>query len=156
MNSHPRGYVPAADADDRTTVAAAGPRPGRRLIAVLLLAAAAMDLTRCGLVVMTARPAVPAVGLVAAGLAAAALSLWTAHGRQRGRRWSAWTAVLIGAASVPQAAASGFHSPYTIPDLTTAAIGVLLAVAVLTTAGQTGQPGQFTENSCILDRGAAR
>jgi hypothetical protein len=45
--------------------------------------------------------------------------------------------LLIGAASAPQAAASGFHAPYTIPDTATAVLGVLLAVAVLATAGRT-------------------
>jgi hypothetical protein len=49
---------------------------------------------------------------------------------------------------------SGFHGPYTIPDTATAALGVLLAVAVLATAGAAGQPGQYTENPCTIDRGA--
>ncbi len=156
MNSHLPGEVPAADADGGTTTAsAAGSRPGRRLITVMLLTAAALDLTRCGLVLATAEHAAPAAGLVAAGLAAAALSLWTACGCQGARRWSGWAALLIGAGSAPQAAASGFHAPYTAPDMATAALGVLLTVAVLATAGRTGQPEQFTENSCIIDRRAA-
>ena len=73
-----------------------------------------------------------------------------------GRRWAGLTerALLIGAASAPQAAMSGFHGPYTIPDTATAALGVLLAVAVLATAGAAGQPGQYTENPCTIDRGA--
>jgi hypothetical protein len=157
MNSQPAGDVPAADANGGTTTApAAGSRPGRHLITVMLLTAAALDLTRCGLVFATARHPAPAAGLVAAGLAAAAVSLWTARGCQGGRRWSGWAALLIGAASAPQAAASGFHAPYTAPDLATAALGVLLTVAVLATAGRTGQPEQFTENSCIIHRRAAR
>ena len=157
MNSHLPGEVPAADADGGTTTAsAAGSRPGRRLITVMLLAAAALDLTRCGLGLATAEHAAPAAGLVAAGLAAAALSLWTARGCQGGRRWSGWAALLIGAASAPQAAASGFHTPYTIPDTATAALGILLAVAVLATVGRTGQPGQYVENSCTMDRESAR
>jgi hypothetical protein len=61
--------------------------------------------------------------------------------------------LLIGAASAPQAAMSGFHGPYTIPDTATAALGVLLAVAVLATAGAAGQPGHYTENPCTIDRG---
>jgi hypothetical protein len=61
--------------------------------------------------------------------------------------------LLIGAASAPQAAMSGFHGPYTIPDTATAAVGVLLAVAVLATAGAAGQPGRYTENPCTIDRG---
>ncbi len=107
---------------------------------------------------MTSHPPrdVPAIGLVAAGLAAAALSLWTARGCQGGRRWSGLAALLIGAASAPQAAAAGFRAAYAIPDTATAALGVLLAVAVLATVGQTGQPEQFTENPCIIDRRATR
>jgi hypothetical protein len=156
MNSHLPGDVPAASADGGTTVPAADSRPGRHLIAVMLLAAAALDLTRCGLVLATARHPVPKAGLVAAGLAAAALSLWTAGGCRGGRRRSSWTALLIGAASAPQAAAAGFNAPYTIPDTATAALGVLLTVAVLATAGLTGQPEQFTETQCTIDRRATR
>ena len=48
-------HVAATDAEGGTTSPAAGIRPGRRLIAVMLLAAAALDLARCGLVLMTAR-----------------------------------------------------------------------------------------------------
>jgi len=109
----------------------------RCLIAVLLLAAAALDLARCCLAMATARHPAPAAGVVAAGLAAAALSIWTARGHVRGRRWPAWAAVLIGAASAPQAAASGFGAPYTIPDTATAVLGVLLAVTVLASVGYT-------------------
>jgi hypothetical protein len=111
---------------------------GRYLTAGLLLAAAALDLTRCGLVLATARPAPVAAGLLSAGLAAFALSLWAARGCRAGRRWSAWAALVIGAASAPQAALSGFRGPYTIPDTATAAVGVLLTVAVLATVGVTG------------------
>jgi hypothetical protein len=122
-------------------VPAASSWPGRRLIMVMLLATAILDLTRCGVAVAMARQAGPAIGLVAAGLAAAALSLWTAHACQAGRRWAAWAALLIGTASAPQAALSGFRIPYAIPDTVTAALGVLLAVTVLATVGQTGPPG---------------
>jgi hypothetical protein len=154
-NIHLPPGVPAADADGRMRVPTADIRPGRNLITITLLAAAALDLTRCGLVLVTAQHAAPAAGLVAAGLAAAALSLWTARGCQGGRRWSAWAALLIGASSAPQAAAAGFHFPYTIPDTATAALGVLLNVAVLATAGLTRQPGQYAENSCAMSRGSA-
>ena len=131
--------------------APAGGRAARRLIAVLLLAAAALDLARCGLVMGTARHPAPAAGLVAAGLATAALSIWTARGHLRGRRWPAWAAVLIGVVSAPQAAASGFHGPYTIPDAATAVLGVVLAVAVLATADRT-TPGRHAENPCAMNR----
>jgi hypothetical protein len=140
-----------ADADGGMAAPAAGILPGRRLTAILLLAAAALDLTRCGLVVMTARHPAPAAWLVAAGLAAAALSVRTARGCQASRRWAAWTALLIGVASAPQAAASGFHAPYTIPDTATAALGVLLAVAVLATASPTRRPGHDVESCCVID-----
>jgi len=142
-------------ADGETTLSAAGLWPGRSLIAVMLVAAAALDLARCGIVLATARHAGPAIGLVAAGLAAAALSLRTARGCRSGRRWSAWAALLIGAASAPQAAGSGFHPPYAIPDIATAALGVLLTVAVLATAGPARQPDQLAENPCT-DLGSPR
>jgi hypothetical protein len=144
---------PPANTDGETTVPAAT-RPGRSLIAAMLLAAAALDLTRCGLVLATARYPAPAAGLVAAGLAAAALSLYSARGWQIGRRWSGWAALLIGAASAPQAAASGFHAPFTATDTATAALGILLTVAVLATAGLTRQ--SFTENYRTTDRRATR
>jgi len=156
MNSRLPWAVPASDADGGMRVPPADIRPGRYLIAVMLLAAAALDLTRCGLVLVTAQRAAPAAGLVAAGLAAAALSLCTARGCHRGRRWAAWAALLTGAASAPQAAAAGFHFPFTIPDMATAALGILLTVAVLATAGRTGQPGQYAGNPCVMDRESVR
>jgi hypothetical protein len=146
--------ITAAGADGQKTAPAARPMPGRHLIAVMLIGAAGLDLTRCGLVLAAVRHPAPAAGLVAAGLAAAALSVRTARGCQAGRRWAGLTALLIAAASAPQAAMSGFHGPYTIPDTATAALGVLLAVAVLATAGAAGQPGHYTENPCAIDRGA--
>jgi hypothetical protein len=147
MNSRPPRLLPAAKAGEAATRSAAT-RPGQRLITMMLLAAAVLDLTRCGLVLATARHPAPAAGLTAAGLAAATMSTWTARGCRGGRRWATWGAVLIGAASAPQAAANGFHAPYAIPDIATAALGVLLTVAVLTTAGGTGQPGHDTETPC--------
>jgi hypothetical protein len=128
-----------ADADDTKTAPATGPQVVRRLIVVTLLTAAALDLTRCGLVMTAARHQAPTAGLVAAGLAAAALTARIARGCQVGQRWAGWAALLIGAASAPQAAASGFRSPYTIPDTATAALGTLLAIAILATAGQAGR-----------------
>ena len=53
-------------------------------------------------------------------------------GRQRGPAGQ----LLIGAASGPQAAAAGFRAPYTIPDAATAALGTLLAITILATAGR--------------------
>jgi hypothetical protein len=132
------------------TSAATDLPPRQRLLPALLLAAAAMDLTRCGLFAMATRHPAPVCGLAVAGLAAAALSVQTARGCRAGRRWAAWAAFLIGATSAPQAAASGFQSLYAIPDTTTAALGILLTVAVLATAGR--QPGHYAENPCVMDR----
>src|SRR6266700_630094 len=129
----------ATDAESGKTGPATGTQIVRRLIVLMLLTAAALDLTRCGLVMAAARHPAPTAGLVAAGLAAAALTARTARGCQVGQRWAGWAALLIGAASAPQAAASGFRSPYTIPDTATAALGILLAIAILATAGRMGR-----------------
>jgi hypothetical protein len=125
------------DAEGGKTEPATGTQTVRRLIVLMLFTAAALDLTRCGLVMAAARHPGPTAGLVAAGLAAAALTARTARGCRAGRRWAGWAAVLIGLASAPQAAASGFRSPYLIPDTATAALGILLAVTILATAGRT-------------------
>ncbi|MGO9190076.1 MAG: hypothetical protein ACLP8X_16650, partial [Streptosporangiaceae bacterium] len=77
--------------------------------------------------------------LVTAGLAAATLTARTARGCRAGHRWAGWAALLIGVASAPQAAASGFRSPYMIPDSATAALGILLAITILATAGRMGR-----------------
>jgi hypothetical protein len=111
----------------------------------MLIAAAALDLTRCSLVLLTFRHAASAVGLVAAGIGAAVVSVTAARGYRAGQRWAAWAALLIGVASAPQASASGFHDPYTIPDVATAALGVLLTVAILASAGRPGQPVRYLE-----------
>jgi hypothetical protein len=129
--------IAATGADDEQVPAAAAAQVVRRLVVVLLLTAAALDLTRCGLVMTAARHPAPTAGLVAAGLAAAALTARTARGCQVGQRWAGWTALLIGGASTPQAAASGFSGPYTIPDTATAALGLLLAITILATTGRT-------------------
>ena len=125
------------DAEGGKTEPATGTQTVRRLIVLMLFTAAALDLTRCGLVMAAARHPGPTAGLVAAGLAAAALTARTARGCRAGQRWAGWAAVLIGLASAPQAAASGFRSPYLIPDTATAALGILLAVTILATAGRT-------------------
>jgi hypothetical protein len=124
------------DAAGGKTEPATGTRTVRRLIVSILFTAATLDLTRCGLVMAVAPPPAPPVGLVTAGLAAAALTARTARGCRAGRRWAGWAALLIGLASGPQAAASGFSGPYLIPDTATAALGMLLAVTILATAGR--------------------
>jgi hypothetical protein len=138
MNNCLSRDIPAAGAEGGETGPAAGARVVRRLIAVMLLTAAALDLTRCGLVMAAARHPAQTAGLVTAGLASAALTARTARGCQAGRRWAAWAALLIGVASPPQAAMSGFRSPYLIPDTATAALGMLLAITILATAGPHG------------------
>jgi hypothetical protein len=134
------------DAGGGKTEPATGTQTVRRLIVLMLFTAAALDLTRCGLVMAAARHPGPTAGLVAAGLAAAALTARTARGCRAGRRWAGWAAVLIGLASAPQAAASGFRSPYLIPDTATAALGILLAVTILATAGRTDRRDTTPEN----------
>jgi hypothetical protein len=136
MNNRLPWDITANDADDERVAAAAAAQVVRRLVVVLLLAASALDLTRCGLVMTAARHPAPTAGLVATGLVAAALTARTAHGCQVGQRWAGWTALLIGGASTPQAAVSGFRSPYTIPDAATAALGLLLDITILATAGR--------------------
>jgi hypothetical protein len=132
------GEAPAAAADGAAPIA--NRLPSRGVTAVLLLAAAALDLTRCGLVAATVRQAWEAAMPMSVGLAAAAVSIWTARGCRRGARWSGWAAFLIGAVSAPQASASGFSAAYMIPDGATAVLGVLVAVGVLATAGRDGRP----------------
>jgi hypothetical protein len=134
------------DAEGGKTEPATGTQTVRRLIVLMLFTAAALDLTRCGLVMAAARHPGPTAGLVAAGLAAAALTARTARGCRAGRRWAGWAAVLIGLASAPQAAASGFRSPYLIPDTATAALGILLAVTILATAGRPDRRDRTPEN----------
>jgi hypothetical protein len=124
------------DAGGGKTERATGTQTVRRLIVSILLTAATLDLTRCGLVMAAARHPAPTAGLVTAGLAAAALTARTARGCRAGQRWAGWTALLIGLASAPQAAASGFRSPYLIPDTASAALGILLAITILVTAGR--------------------
>jgi hypothetical protein len=139
MNDRLPWDITAADADDDNAAAATAAQVVRRLIGGLLLTAAALDLTRCGLVMTAARHPAPTAELAAAGLAAAGLTARTARGCQVGQRWAGWAALAIGAASAPQAVASGFRSPYTIPDTATAAVGLLLAITILATAGRIGR-----------------
>jgi hypothetical protein len=49
--------------------------------------------------------------------------------------------VLIGSASAPQAAATGFGDLYAVPNTATAILGVLLTITVLATAGP--RPGRY-------------
>src|SRR5579859_7787983 len=139
-----RGCLPggacAAAADGAAEPIANRP-PARHVTAALLLVAAAMHLTRCRLVAATVRQAGEVAMLMSVGLAAAAVSIWTARGCQRAARWSGLAAFLIGVVSAPQASASGFSAAYAIPDGATAVLGVLVAVGVLATAGRAGQPG---------------
>jgi hypothetical protein len=145
MNNRLRWDSEAADAEHDTTAAAIA-RPGRRLIVAMLLAAAALDLARCGIVLAAAKHLAPTAGLASAGLAAAALTARTARGCQVRRHWAGWVALLIGIVSAPQAAAYGFHPPYTVPGTATATLGILLTVTILATADPGGSPGHAADN----------
>jgi hypothetical protein len=118
-----------------------------RLVLTLLLSAAALDITRCSLVVMTYRHFAVAAAPVAAGVAMAAVTVITAWGYRADRRWAAVVALLIGLASAPQASSSGFRPPFTIPDVATAILGVAVAVAILASIGR-GVPRQPTVSPC--------
>jgi len=142
IRRHADQGVPAPGSAPGTASPAAVRPAGLRLIAAVLIAAAALDLTRCSLVLMTVRHVGPAAGLVASGIGAAVVSVLAALGYRAGRRWAPWAALLIGIASAPQASASGFHNPYAIPDMATAALGVLLAIAILARVGRAGQPAR--------------
>ena len=152
MRARRRTAAPVTAPDGRTGSPAAGSRTSWRLIGAMLLATAALDLARCSLVLMTSRHPGPAAGLVAAGIGAAALSITAALGCRSGHRWAALAALLIGAASAPQASASGFHGPYTVPDAATAALGILLTVTVLAAAGRTRTPGPNPELRALLEK----
>jgi hypothetical protein len=67
--------ITAVGADGGQPAPAARPRPGRHLIGAMLLTAAVLDLTRCGLVLAAARHPMPTAALAAAGLVAAALGV---------------------------------------------------------------------------------
>ena len=148
MNNRLPWDITATDADAGQVAPAARAQVVRRLIVALLLTAAALDLTRCGLVMTAARHPLPTAGLIAAGLAAAALTARTARGCQAGQRWAGWAALLIGAASAPQAAAAGFRGPYTIPDTATAALGILLAITILATTGRMDRRDMTPNPAC--------
>jgi hypothetical protein len=131
----------------RPASAAGSAQAGRRLIWALLIIAAVLDLTRCSLVLMTFRHLATAVGLVSAGIVAAAVSVTTARGYRAGHRWAGLPAVLVGVGSGPLASASGFRTPFTILDVATSILGVVLAVAVLTAIGR-GTPAQHPVSPC--------
>jgi hypothetical protein len=149
MSDRPLWDITTTGADEKVAAGAAA-RIVRRMIMVLLLTAAALDLTRYGLVMTAARHPAPTAGLVAAGLAAATFTARTARGCQAGQRWAGWTALLIGAASTPQAAASGFRSPYTIPDIGTA---VLCSETI--SASDVPAPAGSRRNDCLRKTAAA-
>jgi hypothetical protein len=119
----------------RPASSAAPAGAGRRLIWALLISAAVLDLTRCSLVLLTVRHLAVAVGLISAGMAAAAVSVAAAWGYQAGRRWAILAAVVVGVGSPPLASASGFRAPFTILDVAASIVGIVLAVAVLAAIG---------------------
>jgi hypothetical protein len=117
-----------------------------RWTATLLLSSAALDLARCGLSAAASGPAVRTALLIGAGSVAAVVSIVTAHGFVRRKRWVAWPALLIGVGSAPQAAATGFHAGYAVPDIATAAVGLLLTLTLLAgdlLIGRTQETGSY-------------
>ncbi len=112
-------------------------RPAPLLLPALLLALGTLDLTRCGLLLGSLHSS-PGLPLVIAGLAAAAACLLGARSYRSRRHWSAATALLIGVATAPQAAAAGFRAPFTIPDLASMTLGSLVAVIVLSSGVRAG------------------
>jgi hypothetical protein len=131
-----RAVTRPASPDQAATSAGAGRPLACHLTAAMLIAASALDLARCSLVLMATRHHASAAWLIAAGIGAAAVSVTAARGCGAGRRWAGWAALVIGVASAPQASASGFSTPYAIPDVATAALGILLTVTVLATVGR--------------------
>ncbi|HEX4432921.1 MAG TPA: hypothetical protein VHZ96_26850 [Frankiaceae bacterium] len=111
----------------------------RRLLPALLWTLGALDLTRCGLLLGSLRSS-PGTPLAIAGLAAAAACLLSARAYRRRQHWSAATALLIGIATAPQAAAAGFRAPFTIPDLASISLGSLVAVIVLSSGVRASDP----------------
>lgn len=154
--SRARPRVSAVTLARQGTPLATEKRGGRGLVVALLISAAALDLTRCSMVLMTFRRLDPAAGLVAAGVGAAVLSVTAARGYRAGRRWATLVALLIGVASAPQASASGFRAPFTIPDVATAALGIVLAVAILATAGGGETPTHHVVSPCATAVAARR
>jgi hypothetical protein len=109
----------------------AAPAAAGSLLAALLVLTAAADLARCGIGLTITGNTTRTVLLVASGVLAAGASVLTAGGALQRRRWALWSAGLVGLASAPQAAASGFRSPYDVPDVATAVLGLLLMATVL-------------------------
>jgi len=101
------------------------------VLATLLALTAATDLARCGIGLTPASGSSQTVLLFTTGGLAAVVSAITASGAIRRRQWAVWSAGLLGIASAPQATMAGFRAPYTIPDLATAVLGLLLTVTVL-------------------------
>jgi hypothetical protein len=119
-----------------------GPAGATWLLTALLVLAATADLARCGIGFAFTGDRTRTVLLFTSGAVAAGMSLITAAGAIRRRRWAFWSAALIGLASAPQAATSGFRSPYAIPDVATAVLGLLLTVTVLV-----GSQGAVTDSA---------
>jgi hypothetical protein len=143
-----RAVTRPASPDDAAISAGAGRQLGPHLIAAMLIAASALDLARCSLVVMATRHHASAAWLIAAGIGAAAASMTAARACGAGRRWAGWAALVIGIGSEPQASVSGFYTPYAIPDVATAALGILLTVTVLATAGRAREAAEQPRNLC--------
>jgi hypothetical protein len=101
------------------------------VLAALLGLAAVADLARCSIGITRVGGTSATVLLLVSGGVAAAGSVVIAGGAIRSRRWALWSAALIGIGSAPQAAMTGFRAPYTIPDVASAVLGLLVTITVL-------------------------
>jgi hypothetical protein len=141
---------PAASAGSRTTSPVAVSRPARRLIGVMLVVAAALDLTRCGLVIVAVRHPASAAGLVVIGLAAAALSVRTARGCQGGQRWGGLGSIAdwrrVGAAGGRVQLLHPIYDPRHGHRGPRGTAGRSCPGYV----GQTGVPGDDTQSPCVI------
>ena len=105
--------------------------PATLVLATLLGLTAVTDLVRCGIGLTRIGGPTETMLLFISGGVAALGSLITAGGAVRRRRWALWSAALLGVAAAPQASMTGFRAPYTIPDVATAILGILLTATVL-------------------------
>jgi lysylphosphatidylglycerol synthetase-like protein (DUF2156 family) len=120
-------------------------------LATLLGLTAAVDVTRCGIGLALDGVTIRLALLLITGAVAAIASLIAAAGAVRRRTWALWSAALIGIASAPQAAVTGFRPPYVIPDVATAALGFLLTVSVLVGTQRVGADVSSDALPCLID-----
>jgi len=120
-------------------------------LATLLGLMAAVDVMRCGIGLTLGGATIRLALLLVTGAVAAIVSLIAAAGAVRRRSWALWSAALIGIASAPQAAVTGFRPPYVIPDVATAALGFLLTVTVLVGTQRVTPAMSSDALPCLID-----